>query len=191
MNDTFSSLHKEFVDYMYPLFGIETNPGYCSIDIRPMIPIALYKNRKIYLRSSEFGAIKPENFNEAEDNVYHEGGHYLREQLFKQLGKKRIHTKRWRQLFLEELIAELSAMVYLQNTRGGEKKVSEYINREGSMYLQYIASDLLKKDETLLKALAGCRDMRNAGGILFRNLQPTLYQKIGNFCVVPLLNNLL
>jgi len=107
--------HKEFVDDMFPLFGIDNHPGYASVEIRPMFSNgkASYCPDRIFINDTL-------GFNEVEITTYEESAHILHPFAKKYYAK---HGKMVpRNHFLGEIVGPLGSLVYLERKYSGTRR---------------------------------------------------------------------
>lgn len=143
--------HKNFVDLMFPRFGLENHPGYCPIQVRPLFRRGCFHPGKIYILDKlEQELIAPV--------TWHESGHYLHSLVREEKAVKKSNIR-----YLE-FIADLSLLTYLELSEGlNTHSLNKYnipqawshINRDLNKALN-IVSD--KKE--LLKILATSNQKR-------------------------------
>ena len=148
--------HREFVDKMHPAFGLAQHPGYCTIEVKPLIVSG--------------GFILPDkiliNDLNAPDSVahivFHESAHFLHPycrtfwQNFLQTGKRGPES-------LNEVVAHLGTIIFLSRHRGSDE-VEKYINDRRGQPVLLIAQDLFPQTN-LLEKLANA-DFKEAKRII-------------------------
>jgi hypothetical protein len=136
------SLHREMVDELYKKYGFESHPGYCNIYFRPMIPRACFVRQKgipgIYIRSHFIG--KSEDLKNSIEDICHETAHFLGQDekgfdendpagFYAELAGKISESNR-KKMYVFEVLADLGAMVFIENKFGPER-IQDYIKNEG------------------------------------------------------------
>ena len=140
--------HRKFVDSMYGRFGLTKHPGYCMIEVLPILSSAGFAPpHNIIINRSLISSV--------EDSIFHESAHFLhynrRSRSYLQNGKKSL-----KEVSLNELVAYFGTMIYIYDC-GGISEVERYIHEIGLGEEEdqplFVARDLLTYPN-ILEAIA-------------------------------------
>ncbi|MEK6760833.1 MAG: hypothetical protein AABX93_02830 [Nanoarchaeota archaeon] len=108
--------HRRFVDFMYSRYGLDEHPGYCEVRMREMFPSGTYEHNPLLINLSEdgFTTIPSHLFTTA-----HESSHFLHDKINSKRFEKTMADKNYAEYFVDEVIANLGAFIYLDEQRGG------------------------------------------------------------------------
>ena len=99
--------HVKFVDFMYENFGLEKNPGYCGIIIRPLMTSGSLSLKENLLQIHINKDCK--STEEIRFTTWHDSSHYLHYLT----NPSEIENKIGDNIVLKETIADLGALIYL------------------------------------------------------------------------------
>jgi hypothetical protein len=130
---------------MHPLFGLKTHPGYCEIDVKPLISSAgfAYPNR-VTLNDTLYG---PEVIRE----TVHETCHFLHPHA-RRLALTGAEVKE-EDVLLVEIVANLGRLIYFSETKGREW-VDEHLLVGILTYAESLAKDIFEADPGMLAKIA-------------------------------------
>ena len=103
--------HKKFVDFMFPLYGLKEHPGYCKVNVRPLLIDGAFNSPRTIHISDSHGSSE-----EAKYTMWHESSHFLHHlvnpSIFEETGRAEEYTPFTR---LAEVAADFGALVYLDS----------------------------------------------------------------------------
>ncbi|MEK6888969.1 MAG: hypothetical protein AABW80_02565 [Nanoarchaeota archaeon] len=137
--------HREFVNTMYPFFGLKENPGYVrQIVVRPMLFCGGLTTTKKKGQFRIFISDYTESYKKRDDEyiVYHESAHFLDAIVNFDRIKQRLKRKPTSDMSRDEIIADFASLEYIALTEGEEEamKFTDY----GSSYGK-VAGELFVK----------------------------------------------
>lgn len=161
-------VHRNFVDEMWSKFRLPSHPGYCLVQIVPLISLGGFSyepQESVFLNDVLYTALEIKN------ETYHETAHFLdpfNRRLYQQGMKPTLGD-----ILLHETIANLATMIYLDLSEGNEvaKSFPFYIGRP--TYSSLLALDLFGGDKDLLSELANV-SMKKARKIITPHLKRSL-----------------
>ncbi len=139
--------HQKFVDFMHPLYGLESHPGYCPVKIKHMLLADSCLNGgdyEIYINPSE-------NLGEISYTTWHESSHYLHYSI----NPSELNNQNGNNIILKETLADLGALVYLENLENLDAQtIKRFYPEFCKDNLFNVALNLAKKRKDLIKKLA-------------------------------------
>lgn len=146
--------HRQFVDEMWPRFGLTAHPGYALIEILPLFAEGFNdKPVPTIFLADHLTAYQIKNL------TYHGSGHFLdpfRRKLWKKY-RKEISKSDY---FFGEIVANLATRIYLSFSEGNEAAVQPALyetsleSREEPCYCEMLSLDLFESDKSILEKLA-------------------------------------
>ena len=106
-------IHRDFIDKMYPLFGLDKHPEYCVIEIKPLISLGgiiygkLDRPDRIIMNDSYL------HWQEVRNTSCHESAHILHPFARREYERTKRRSNK-RNCFLGEIVAHLGSLVYLE-----------------------------------------------------------------------------
>ena len=163
------NIHKDFVDSMYNKFGLNYHPGYCLINIKPII-----SNGGFYYGDNGDPDIIVLNDvllkSEVKSVTCHESSHFLHP--FARQIRSNIKA---RNRVLGDIIAELGCLIYLK-LKEDTNEIERIKTISASYYPSQLALDIFERDEELLTEISQI-DMRAARKLFLKFLKRTLYDR--------------
>ena len=161
------NLHREFVDKMFPHFGLTVKPEYALVAVRPLLSDGgwgIDEKGKPIIKVNDIL-----NAEESRFTIYHESSHHLHPQ-----------ARKWQRNVSEEnrtlgeIIAHLGSLVFLQTYNKGDE-LEKYISSGEGTYGFLLAHDIFRGDKSILAKIANM-NMRDAEKLFGKHLQRPIYQ---------------
>lgn len=160
--------HKNFVDRMWSKFGLISHPGYCLVQIMPLISLEGFSYKP---QESIFLNDILSTQSEIRNETYHGSAHFL-DPFIRELHKRGVEPSSG-DVLLHETLANLATMVYLDLSEGNEvaKALPSYNGKP--TYSSLLALDIFEENKDLLSELA-YMSMRKAKKIILPHLKRRL-----------------